>query len=60
MRNGFLLSATFATRDGEMGCASRIIDVPTADAALARMQRILARAGCSKVDITNYGREPNG
>ena len=57
---GYLLSATFATRDGDMGCASRIIDRPSADVALAHMHRLLARAGCSKVSINNYGRElPN-
>lgn len=54
--DGFLLSATYATRTGRPGSRSLILDRPTAAEAIAEFIRRLERQGCSKIDITNYGR----
>lgn len=53
---GFLLSATFADREGEAGCASRTIDTPTMSEAIAKMSALLTRAGATKIDMICYAK----
>lgn len=55
--DGYLMTATYATRTGRLGSRSLILDRPSADEAVGEFIRRLERQGCSKIDITNYGRK---
>lgn len=54
--DGFLMTATYATRGGNMGTQSLTLDRPTSEEAIAEFSRRLSKRGCSKISITNYGR----
>jgi hypothetical protein len=56
MMDGFLLSATYATRTGRPGSRSLILDRPTGTEAVDEFIRRLEKQGCSKIDVINYGR----
>ena len=55
--NGYLMTATYATKTGRPSRRTLILDRPTSSEAIDEFIARLGREGCSKIDITSYGRE---